>query len=116
MYGDLYKFTASPSGRGQFHFSSRTLQVWELIGRSLVIHEELSLPGKRSVGSYLRPNTFSSFFSRVACGIIARSSGLFQNDKKICACDGIVLWDERDHPVAGINRKDKIKQSSSAQL
>ena len=32
----------------------------------------------------------------MACGIIARSSGLFQNEKKICACDGNTLWDERE--------------------
>lgn len=29
-------------------------------------------------------------------GIIARSAGLFQNTKKICACSGMTLWEERD--------------------
>lgn len=36
---------------------------------------------------------------RLACGIIARSSGLFQNTKKICACDGLTIWDERDRAL-----------------
>lgn len=31
---------------------------------------------------------------RIACGVIARSPGLFQNEKKICACDGVTIWDE----------------------
>jgi len=44
---------------------------------------------------------------RIACGIIARSSGLFENDKKICACDGVTLWEERDVPLAGPGRQRK---------
>lgn len=38
---------------------------------------------------------------RVACGIIARSAGLFQNSKKFCACDGNTLWE--DKPLANTN-------------
>lgn len=49
-----------------------------------------------------------SFF-RLACGIIARSAGLFQNSKRICACDGVVVWDERDVPVAGAGRQNREK-------
>lgn len=43
-----------------------------------------------------------NFFSlyRLACGIIARSSGLLQNTKKICACDGLTIWEERDQALA----------------
>ena len=33
----------------------------------------------------------------ISCGIIARSAGLFENSaKKLCACDGVPIWDERD--------------------
>lgn len=48
------------------------------------------------------------YFYRIACGIIARSSGLFENNKKICACDGVTLWEERDVPLAGPGRQRKI--------
>ncbi|KAG7273835.1 hypothetical protein CRUP_024857 [Coryphaenoides rupestris] len=41
----------------------------------------------------------------LACGIIARSAGLFQNAKQICACDGVTLWEERDRPLAGTGRR-----------
>lgn len=50
-------------------------------------------------------NYFSTGFNikfsyiRLTCGIIARSSGLFQNTKKICACDGLTIWDERDQAL-----------------
>jgi len=37
-----------------------------------------------------------ALLSRVACGIIARASGMFENAKRICACSGATLWEERD--------------------
>lgn len=45
----------------------------------------------------------------VACGIIARSAGMFENYKKLCACDGVTIWDERDKPIAGGDRNNKVK-------
>lgn len=50
---------------------------------------------------------FNKFFS-IACGIIARSAGILQNFKKICACDGVTLWDERYKPLAGGTRAQKL--------
>ena len=44
--------------------------------------------------------------SGLACGIIARSAGLGENLKKICACDGVTIWDERNKPLAGPGRQD----------
>ena len=41
----------------------------------------------------------------VACGVIARSAGIGENYKKICACDGVTLWDERNKPLAGQGRR-----------
>lgn len=42
----------------------------------------------------------------MACGIIARSAGLFQNPKQICSCDGLTIWEERSRPIAGEGRKE----------
>lgn len=50
-------------------------------------------------------------YFRLACGIIARSSTLFQNTKKICACDGLTLWDERDKTFT--NKYDYSKSSNN---
>lgn len=47
-------------------------------------------------------------FIRIACGIIARSAGILQNFKRICACDGVTLWDERNKPLAGKERSQKL--------
>ena len=41
----------------------------------------------------------------VACGVIARSAGVGMNEKKICACDGVTIWEERNKPLAGEGRR-----------
>lgn len=48
---------------------------------------------------------------RVSCGIISRSAGIFENNKNICACDGVTIWDERDRPVAGPGRQTTVQSS-----
>lgn len=53
---------------------------------------------------------------RLACGIIARSAGLFQNPKQICACDGVTLWEERDRPIAGKGRSKASTETPAAHL
>lgn len=53
---------------------------------------------------------------RIACGIIARSAGLFQNPKQICACDGVTLWEERDRPIAGKGRSKASRETPAAHL
>ena len=60
------------------------IKVWDIIGRSICISE--------------KPNTrenVENIGERLACGIIARSANVFRNMKKICACSGKTLWDER---------------------
>ncbi|SPP89666.1 blast:Copper chaperone for superoxide dismutase, partial [Drosophila guanche] len=41
---------------------------------------------------------------RIACGIIARSAGIMKNFR----CDGVSLWDERNRPLAGKERSQKL--------
>lgn len=57
-----------------------------------------------------------SLLYRLACGIIARSAGLFQNPKQICACDGVTLWEERDRPIAGKGRSKASTETPAAHL
>lgn len=80
-----YKLTADDSGRSTIRTVDNNLQVSELIGRSMAITSA----------------TETSF----ACGIISRAAGIFQNWKRICACDGVTIWDERDRPLAGSGRR-----------
>lgn len=88
--GDIYKnssyvIKSDESGRSTIRTIDRNLQVSELIGRSLAVS---SISG-----------------SRFTCGIISRAAGIFQNWKRICACDGATIWDARERPLAGAARR-----------
>ncbi|XP_055629259.1 copper chaperone for superoxide dismutase [Toxorhynchites rutilus septentrionalis] len=85
---DSNKISSDENGRATIHFTNNQLKVSDIIGRSVVIVE-------------LQSDT------RLACGIIARSAGIFENYKKICACDGVTIWDERNKPLAGAKRREK---------
>lgn len=83
VYGNIGVIEADADGRSNFRIEDNVIKLSDIIGRSFVITEQK----KREP-------------ERVACGIIARSAGLFQNPKKICACDGVTLWDEVSKPKA----------------
>ncbi|ODV88260.1 hypothetical protein CANARDRAFT_20970 [[Candida] arabinofermentans NRRL YB-2248] len=53
-----------------------------LIGRSLVISNEKDKVSSESL-----------------CGVIARSAGVWENDKYVCSCTGKTIWQERTDAV-----------------
>lgn len=83
IYGNLGAVNAESTGRAAFRFEDNVIKLSSIIGRSLVLSEGNSK-------------------NKLVCGIIARSSGLFQNPKTICACDGVSIWDERSTPKSGL--------------
>lgn len=101
--GDLGNIIANDEGRAKFRFIDKVLTVSEIIGRSVVVTERADDFGDGSSETSLIDGNTGE---RLACGIIARSAGILQNFKKICACDGVTIWDERDKPVAGGNRSN----------
>lgn len=84
VFGGKMEVKADQDGRASFRLVDQELKVEDLIGRSVVVSQK---------------------DDRLGCGIIARSAGIFENYKKICACDGVTLWDERDRPLAGKGRR-----------
>ncbi|OMH85396.1 Copper chaperone for superoxide dismutase [Zancudomyces culisetae] len=64
-------------GKGKTSLECQGWNVHELIGRSVIIDQVMSTRKKT-----------------VLAGIIARSSGLFENNKLICACTGNTIWEE----------------------
>uniref|UniRef100_A0A803SPS7 Copper chaperone for superoxide dismutase n=1 Tax=Anolis carolinensis TaxID=28377 RepID=A0A803SPS7_ANOCA len=100
--GDLGNIVAAADGRASFRIEDGRLKVQDIIGRSLVIDA-----GEDDLGRGCHPlsKVTGNSGDRVACGIIARSSGLFQNPKKICTCDGVTLWEERERPMARLGKK-----------
>ncbi|KAM9301761.1 copper chaperone for superoxide dismutase [Gastrophryne carolinensis] len=100
--GDLGNVTASDDGRAAFRIENEVVKVWDIIGRSLVVDE-----GEDDLGHGNHPlsKITGNSGKGLACGIIARSAGLFENAKQICSCDGVTIWEERELPVAGSGRK-----------
>ncbi|KER22326.1 hypothetical protein T265_09569 [Opisthorchis viverrini] len=66
---------ADSDGHASWLVENTTLKLWNLIGRSVVLHDLTAS-------------------SRIACGIIARSANIFSNPKKVCACSGRTMWEE----------------------
>lgn len=138
--GDLGNVHADADGRAIFRLEDKQLKIWDVIGRSLVIDEgedDLGRGGHplskitgnsgkrwvaprpvggRACGDLEGPGQVPSLdhtsFCSLACGIIARSAGLFQNPKQICSCDGLTIWEERGRPIAGEGRKEPAQPSA----
>ena len=73
------------NGKGNI-FLDRPVAVWELIGRSMVVSKSKEGPFKQD-----DPNTL--------VGVIARSAGVWDNDKMVCSCSGKNVWEERKEQV-----------------
>uniref|UniRef100_A0A2A4IVF1 Extracellular superoxide dismutase [Cu-Zn] n=1 Tax=Heliothis virescens TaxID=7102 RepID=A0A2A4IVF1_HELVI len=100
--GDLGNIVADESGRATFRIVDEVLKVSDIIGRSVAVTERKDDLGR---GSSPTSKIDGDSGTPIACGIIARSAGIFQNPKRICACDGVVVWDEKDRPLAGKGRR-----------
>ncbi|XP_061566300.1 copper chaperone for superoxide dismutase-like [Cololabis saira] len=111
--GDLGNVVAGPDGRAFFRLEDSQIKVWDVIGRSLVVDAGEDDLGR---GSHPLSKRTGNSGDRLACGIIARSSGLFQNAKQICACDGVTIWEERDVPMAGKGRSQANRETPTANL
>ena len=68
-------------------FLDRPIQIWEMIGRSIVVT-------KQSEGQKLEKDDPDTLV-----GVIARSAGVWDNDKTVCSCSGKTVWEERKEQV-----------------
>ncbi|KAJ6654229.1 hypothetical protein lerEdw1_007326 [Lerista edwardsae] len=93
--GDLGNIFAAANGQAFFRMENDRLKVYDVIGRSLVVDSGEDDLGR---GNHPLSKVTGNSGERVACGIIARSAGLFENPKKVCTCDGITLWEEKKQP------------------
>lgn len=74
--GDLGTLAADEKGEAFFSGVKEMLRVADLIGRSIVVY-----------------GTEDKSDSGVTAAVIARSAGVGENYKKICACDGTIIWE-----------------------
>ncbi|KAK7408001.1 copper chaperone [Neonectria punicea] len=80
--GFLGVVEVSKDGRGSA-FVNHPFQIWEVIGHALVLtrQEEGIEPLVNDADTVV--------------GVVARSAGMWDNDKTVCSCTGKTLWDER---------------------
>ncbi|KAM0306429.1 hypothetical protein HYE67_002441 [Fusarium culmorum] len=86
LRGDLGLVEVGEDGRGA-SFVDHEFQIWEVIGHAMVLtrQEEKAEPLKNDKDTVV--------------GIIARSAGMWDNDKTVCSCTGKTLWEERKDEV-----------------
>lgn len=75
-------------GRGSA-FLDHGFQIWETIGHAMVLTRQ-----EDKEGSELQNNLDT------VVGVIARSAGVWDNDKTVCSCTGKTLWEERKEEVS----------------
>jgi copper chaperone for superoxide dismutase len=85
--GALGVLEVGEDGRGSA-FVDYPFQIWETIGHAMVLtkQEESGQPLKND--------------NDTVVGVIARSAGVWDNDKTVCSCTGKTLWEERKDEVA----------------
>jgi len=67
-------------------FLDKPIEVWEMIGRSIVLSKQ-------------RDGKFSKDDPDTLVGVVARSAGVWDNDKTVCSCSGKTVWEERREQV-----------------
>jgi len=69
-------------------FLDRPVKIWEMIGRGMIVSRQHDGKGK-----------FERNDENTLVGVIARSAGVWDNDKTVCSCSGKTLWEERKDEV-----------------
>ena len=68
-------------GRGSA-FLDQPVSIWEIIGHSMVVTKQ-------------QEGAFQTEDPDTLVGVIARSAGVWDNDKTVCSCSGKTVWEER---------------------
>ncbi|PVI06217.1 Cu,Zn superoxide dismutase-like protein [Periconia macrospinosa] len=69
-------------------FLDKPIQIWEMIGRSIVVAKQ-------------QDGKFDKNDADTLVGVIARSAGVWENEKTVCSCSGKTVWEERQDQVKG---------------
>ncbi|KAK4167689.1 superoxide dismutase 1 copper chaperone [Cladorrhinum sp. PSN259] len=89
--GDLGEVKVDENGKGAVFLSSE-FQVWEVIGHALAVSPAVQVENDDDGGRLKNDEG-------TVVGIIARSAGVWDNDKTVCSCTGKTLWEERRDEV-----------------
>jgi len=79
-------------------FIERPVSIWELVGRGVVVARVggLALHGRREEQMPVhQEEKLDRNDKDTLVGVIARSAGVWDNDKTVCSCSGKTVWEER---------------------
>lgn len=71
--------------------------VWEVVGRGVVVEREEG--GKWDERAQEKGGGHESGGDKVVVGVVARSAGVWENEKVVCGCSGKTVWEERGEAV-----------------
>lgn len=63
-------------------------RVWEMVGRGIMVRK---IGGGKETGADAED---------VVMGVVARSAGVWENEKVVCGCSGKTVWEEREEQVS----------------
>ncbi len=81
--GELGTLVVNEDGRGEL-VGEVEWRVWEMVGRGVVVQRKAE--GQRDGDS-------------IVVGVVARSAGVWENEKVVCGCSGKTVWEEREEMV-----------------
>ncbi|KAI0022014.1 Cu,Zn superoxide dismutase-like protein [Xylariomycetidae sp. FL0641] len=84
--GVLGSLEVGKDGRGAV-FLDHAFEVWEVIGHAMAVTRQTN------------DQTELKNDEDTVVGVIARSAGMWDNDKTVCSCTGKTLWEERKDEV-----------------
>ncbi|KAL8813556.1 MAG: hypothetical protein Q9223_004884 [Gallowayella weberi] len=88
--GELGVVSIDEQGRGSL-VAEIGWRVWELVGRGICVER---IAGASAVGDE------SGKGPAEVVGVVARSAGVWENEKVVCGCSGKTVWEEREEMVA----------------
>lgn len=87
--GFLGTVEVNKEGKGAA-FLSHPFQIWEVVGHAMAVTRQ----DDSEEGTPLKND------QDTVVGVIARSAGMWDNDKTVCSCTGKTLWEERKDEVS----------------
>ncbi|KAL8789215.1 MAG: hypothetical protein Q9195_006924 [Heterodermia aff. obscurata] len=86
--GELGKVKVNEEGRGEL-VGEINWPIWEAVGRGIVVQWE---GGGESASK-------NNGREEVVVGVVARSAGVWENEKVVCGCSGKTVWEEREEMI-----------------
>lgn len=85
--GELGTLEVDGKGRGAL-VGEVDWRIWEMVGRGILVRKTANGDGAGTEED------------GVVMGVVARSAGVWENEKVVCGCSGKTVWEEREEQVS----------------